>query len=84
MAGCRVEQPAHTRARCASGSCACACPEQVREQALKQERMGDREETYAAIRKTLALLNDPFTRFLVRCHHTAKSIAEVHCYLSER
>jgi C-terminal processing protease CtpA/Prc len=40
--------------------------EQVREQALKQERMGDREETYAAIRKMLALLNDPFTRFLVR------------------
>jgi hypothetical protein len=45
---------------------ACDCPKQVREQALKQERMGDREETYAAIRKTLALLNDPFTRFLVR------------------
>lgn len=39
---------------------------QVREKALKEEPMGDREETYAAIRKTLALLNDPFTRFLVR------------------
>lgn len=62
------------------------CHEQVREQALKQERMGDREETYAAIRKTLALLNDPFTRFLVQFLTMLKlllaSIANTHCCCS--
>jgi C-terminal processing protease CtpA/Prc len=36
----------------------------VKEQFLKNERMTDRHETYAAIRKMLALLDDPFTRFL--------------------
>jgi C-terminal processing protease CtpA/Prc len=36
----------------------------VRETYLKQEKMRDREETYAAIRKLLASLGDPFTRFL--------------------
>lgn len=36
----------------------------VREKALKKEKMGSQEETYDAIRKTLALLGDPFTRFL--------------------
>lgn len=34
-----------------------------REQALKKEPMGSREQTYAAIRKMLASLDDPFTRF---------------------
>ena len=36
----------------------------MREKALKEERMTTREETYVAIRKLLATLNDPFTRFL--------------------
>lgn len=36
----------------------------VKEQFLKNEPMTDRDETYAAIRKMLALLNDPFTRLL--------------------
>jgi carboxyl-terminal processing protease len=35
----------------------------VRELALKQP-MAERSDTYAAIRSTLALLDDPFTRFL--------------------
>ncbi|KDP33352.1 hypothetical protein JCGZ_12901 [Jatropha curcas] len=35
-----------------------------RENALRNEPMNTREETYAAIRKMLASLNDPFTRFL--------------------
>ncbi|KAG0560248.1 hypothetical protein M758_10G160500 [Ceratodon purpureus] len=35
-----------------------------REDALKKEPMKTREETYAAIRKMLATLDDPFTRFL--------------------
>lgn len=35
-----------------------------REDALRQEPMNTREETYAAIRKMLATLDDPFTRFL--------------------
>ncbi|GJP60963.1 hypothetical protein CLOP_g18180 [Closterium sp. NIES-67] len=34
-----------------------------REQALKKEPMNNREQTYAAIRKMLASLDDPFTRF---------------------
>ncbi|CAI5517896.1 unnamed protein product [Closterium sp. Naga37s-1] len=34
-----------------------------REQALKKEPMTTREQTYAAIRKMLASLDDPFTRF---------------------
>jgi carboxyl-terminal processing protease len=36
----------------------------VRERFLKEESMTERQETYAAIRKMLALLDDPFTRFL--------------------
>jgi carboxyl-terminal processing protease len=36
----------------------------VREDALKKEPMRNREETYAAIRRLLASLDDPFTRFL--------------------
>ena len=35
-----------------------------RENALKKEKMSDREETYDAIRKMLQTLDDPFTRFL--------------------
>ncbi|XVF62758.1 hypothetical protein PTKIN_Ptkin09bG0034100 [Pterospermum kingtungense] len=35
-----------------------------RENALRNEPMNNREETYMAIRKMLATLNDPFTRFL--------------------
>ncbi|KAL3692084.1 hypothetical protein R1sor_005735 [Riccia sorocarpa] len=35
-----------------------------RENALRKEPMNTREETYAAIRKMLATLDDPFTRFL--------------------
>lgn len=36
----------------------------VREKYLKQEPMGTQEETYKAIKKLLASLDDPFTRFL--------------------
>jgi carboxyl-terminal processing protease len=36
----------------------------IREQALKKEKMDTREDTYAAIQKLLASLDDPFTRFL--------------------
>jgi C-terminal peptidase prc len=36
----------------------------VRERYLKEEQMRTREETYAAVRKLLASLDDPFTRFL--------------------
>ncbi|PSS24016.1 Carboxyl-terminal-processing peptidase [Actinidia chinensis var. chinensis] len=35
-----------------------------RENALRNEPMNSREETYKAIRKMLATLDDPFTRFL--------------------
>ncbi|WJX12225.1 Carboxyl-terminal-processing peptidase 2, chloroplastic [Trifolium repens] len=35
-----------------------------RENALRNEPMNNREETYTAIRKMLATLDDPFTRFL--------------------
>lgn len=35
-----------------------------RENALRNEPMNTREETYAAIRKMIATLDDPFTRFL--------------------
>ncbi|KAK0608102.1 hypothetical protein LWI29_025496 [Acer saccharum] len=35
-----------------------------RENALRNEPMNSREETYTAIRKMLATLDDPFTRFL--------------------
>ncbi|XP_021738339.1 carboxyl-terminal-processing peptidase 2, chloroplastic-like isoform X2 [Chenopodium quinoa] len=35
-----------------------------RENALRNEPMNSREETYAAIRKMISTLNDPFTRFL--------------------
>jgi hypothetical protein len=36
----------------------------VREQYLKKESLNNRKETYNAIRKLLATLEDPFTRFL--------------------
>jgi C-terminal peptidase prc len=36
----------------------------VRERYLKEEQMRTREETYSAVRKLLASLDDPFTRFL--------------------
>jgi carboxyl-terminal processing protease len=36
----------------------------VREMYLKKENMRTREETYTAIKKLLASLGDPFTRFL--------------------
>lgn len=36
----------------------------LREQYLKREPMQDRNEAYAAVRKLLATLDDPFTRFL--------------------
>ncbi|KAG2446344.1 hypothetical protein HXX76_000932 [Chlamydomonas incerta] len=36
----------------------------IRETYLKKEPMEEREQTYAAIRKLLASLDDPFTRFL--------------------
>jgi C-terminal processing protease CtpA/Prc len=37
---------------------------QLRETYLKKEAMGNRSQTYDAIRKLLAVLDDPFTRFL--------------------
>lgn len=37
---------------------------QVREQFLKNESFNSRAETYTAIRKLLATLDDPFTRLL--------------------
>lgn len=37
---------------------------QVRERALKEVPMANRDQTYAAIRSLLASLGDPFTRFL--------------------
>ena len=37
---------------------------QLRETFLKSESMKSRDETYAAVRKALAQLDDPFTRFL--------------------
>lgn len=37
---------------------------QLRETFLKSESMKSRNETYAAVRKALAQLDDPFTRFL--------------------
>ena len=37
---------------------------QLRENYLKSEPMETREETYTAIRKALATLEDPFTRLL--------------------
>ena len=39
-------------------------PVQVREGFLKAEPMTSHEETYAAIRKAIALLDDPFTRLV--------------------
>ena len=41
-----------------------ACMVQLRENTLKNTPMSSREETYTAIRKALAKLDDPFTRFL--------------------
>jgi carboxyl-terminal processing protease len=43
----------------------------MREQYLKREPMRDREEAYAAIRKLLATLDDPFTRFLEPARYAA-------------
>jgi C-terminal processing protease CtpA/Prc len=37
---------------------------QLRETYLKKEAMVNRSQTYDAIRKLLAVLDDPFTRFL--------------------
>ena len=37
---------------------------QVREEVLKRKPMEEREDTYNAIRESLRLLDDPFTRFL--------------------
>jgi C-terminal processing protease CtpA/Prc len=37
---------------------------QLRERYLKEVRMDNREETYNAIRSAIAVLDDPFTRFL--------------------
>jgi C-terminal processing protease CtpA/Prc len=37
---------------------------QLRETYLKTEAMANRAQTYDAIRKLLAVLDDPFTRFL--------------------
>lgn len=39
-------------------------PLQLREKYIKDEEMSDTKATYTAIRKALATLNDPFTRFL--------------------
>ena len=44
---------------------------QLREKSLKTEPMDSREETYAAIRKAIAILNDPFTRFLEPARYQA-------------
>lgn len=41
----------------------CICI-QLREGVLRKEKLTSREETYDAIRKTIAVLGDPFTRFL--------------------
>jgi carboxyl-terminal processing protease len=43
----------------------------IREDALKKEKLGSREETYAAIKALLASLGDPFTRFLVPEQYSA-------------
>ena len=42
----------------------CCAALQLRENYLKSEPMETREETYAAIKKALATLEDPFTRLL--------------------
>ena len=47
---------------------ACA---QLREQYLKGEDMSSTRATYAAIRKALASLGDPFTRFLEPAQYAA-------------
>ena len=44
---------------------------QLREKYLKSEPMDTREQTYAAIRKALATLDDPFTRFLEPARYAA-------------
>lgn len=41
-----------------------ACAAQLRESFLSKEAMANRPQTYDAIRKLLASLDDPFTRFL--------------------
>ncbi|KAK9812136.1 hypothetical protein WJX73_010140 [Symbiochloris irregularis] len=43
----------------------------LRERTLKNEPLSSREETYAAIRKAIAVLNDPFTRFLEPARYQA-------------
>lgn len=47
----------------APGPLACL-PLQLRESYLKNEPMANRSQTYAAIRKLMSGLDDPFTRFL--------------------
>ena len=42
----------------------CKAVPQVREEALKKAPMEERADTYEAIRASLRLLDDPFTRFL--------------------
>ena len=43
----------------------------VREDWLKKEKMGDRQQTYDAIKRLLQLLDDPFTRFLTPEQYSA-------------
>ena len=43
----------------------------MRERLLKNESLGSRQETYAAIKNMLALLDDPFTRFLEPARYSA-------------
>ncbi len=43
---------------------ACRVCLQLREKYIKDEDMSDTKATYKSIRKALATLNDPFTRFL--------------------
>jgi hypothetical protein len=52
-----------------------------REEALRKEPMNTREQTYAAIRKMLATLEDPFTRFLEPEKFTSLRVCdfELHC-----
>lgn len=44
---------------------------QLRERYLKEEDLSDTKATYRAIRKALATLDDPFTRFLEPAQYSA-------------
>jgi C-terminal processing protease CtpA/Prc len=44
---------------------------QLRERYLKEEDLSDTKATYRAIRKALATLDDPFTRFLEPVQYSA-------------